>query len=237
MFDEKKNFIFDLYGTLVDIRTDENMPILWSTMARYYSMKGAHYDEAEFHEAYSELCAKLVAKAAGKRHSEGIEIDLAQVFKELFTNKGSRVFSSEVEAAAITFRSISTVKLCLFPDALDVLRKLRKDGKKLFLFTNAQAAFTIPELESLDIYGMFEGVQISSVIGAQKPSKKFFDAAIKNTGINVKESVMIGNDEFSDIRGSMAAGLDACYIQTEQSPTVAHNLPCPSIRSLGELLG
>lgn len=129
MFDEKKNFIFDLYGTLVDIRTDENMPILWSTMARYYSMKGAHYDEAEFHEAYSELCAKLVAKAAGKRHSEGIEIDLAQVFKELFTNKGSRVFSSEVEAAAITFRSISTVKLCLFPDALDVLRKLRKDGR------------------------------------------------------------------------------------------------------------
>ena len=59
-------------------------------------------------------------------------------------------------------------------------------------------------------------------------------AAMK--GLKAKESVIIGNDEFADVRGGMAAGLEACYIQTEQSPTVARNLPCQEIKSLLDLL-
>ena len=30
-----KNFFFDLYGTLVDIRTDEQKPSLWRNLAEY----------------------------------------------------------------------------------------------------------------------------------------------------------------------------------------------------------
>ena len=30
-------YIFDLYGTLVDIRTDESMPTLWRRMAVFLS--------------------------------------------------------------------------------------------------------------------------------------------------------------------------------------------------------
>ena len=244
MFDAKNNFIFDLYGTLVDIHTDENLPYLWSSMARYYSMKGASYDEAEFREEYSRLCRKY-ADAAAKKSKKGksklapeeAEIDLSEVFKELFTQKGCRVFQSEVDEAALTFRSISITKLCLYPEAKKVLEELKKQGKKLYVFTNGQACFTIPEIESLGIIDLFDGIQISSDIGAKKPAKTFFTTALKRSEIKAKESVLIGSDEFGDIRGGMAAGLTACYIQTEQSPTVARNLPCDEIRTLSDILG
>lgn len=241
MFDKKKNFIFDLYGTLVDIRTDENLPYLWSTMARYYSMKGAKYTEDEFREEYGRLCREQAKAAAGKSKksssklsADEVEIDLGEVFRELFTQKGSKVFQSEVDAAALTFRCISICKLGLYPGAKELLTKLKEQGKKLYLFTNAQSIFTIPELESLEIYDMFDGIVISSDIGVKKPSKAFFTTAMK--GLKAKESVIIGNDEFADVRGGMAAGLEACYIQTEQSPTMARNLPCQEIKSLLDIL-
>ncbi len=244
MFDEKNNFVFDLYGTLVDIRTDENLPYLWSSMARYYSMKGASYDEAEFREEYSRLCRKQ-AEASAKKSKKGktklapeeAEIDLSEVFKELFTQKGCRVFQSEVDEAALTFRCMSIVKLNLYPEAKMVIEELKKRGKKVFVFTNGQACFTIPEIESLGLIDNFDGIQISSDIGAKKPAKTFFTTALKRSEIKAKETVIVGCDEFGDIRGGMAAGMTACYIQTEQSPTVARNLPCEEIKTLSDLLG
>lgn len=39
--------IFDLYGTLVDIHTDENAPQVWEALAAHYSARGAVYRPKE----------------------------------------------------------------------------------------------------------------------------------------------------------------------------------------------
>lgn len=38
-----KNYIFDFYGTLVDILTDEKDPMLWDKLAQLYQAYGAYY--------------------------------------------------------------------------------------------------------------------------------------------------------------------------------------------------
>ena len=38
-----ESYIFDLYGTLVDIRTDEEKKELWSKLALFYVYYDAHY--------------------------------------------------------------------------------------------------------------------------------------------------------------------------------------------------
>lgn len=38
-----KNYLFDLYGTLVDINTNEWKTYLWSKMAELYAFEGADY--------------------------------------------------------------------------------------------------------------------------------------------------------------------------------------------------
>ena len=47
-----QNYIFDLYGTLVDIHTDEDQPAAWAALARFYSYYGARYAPDELHAAY-----------------------------------------------------------------------------------------------------------------------------------------------------------------------------------------
>ena len=51
-----KNFIFDLYGTLIHIHTDENDMFLWQKMAEIYSAYGAEYDGYGLKEAYARIC-------------------------------------------------------------------------------------------------------------------------------------------------------------------------------------
>ena len=47
-----QNYIFDLYGTLVDIHTNEKKAYLWKKMSLFFGMKGAAYEPKELRMAY-----------------------------------------------------------------------------------------------------------------------------------------------------------------------------------------
>ena len=51
-----ENYFFDLYGTLIDIRTDEGKPSLWRDAAKFYSLCGASYSASELRERYLAFC-------------------------------------------------------------------------------------------------------------------------------------------------------------------------------------
>lgn len=85
-----KTYIFDLYGTLIDIKTDEDMPELWENLSGIYSAYGVDYSPAELKKSYIELCAEetdiLRAELKDKypnRNPEFPEIKLERVFARL----------------------------------------------------------------------------------------------------------------------------------------------------------
>ena len=57
-----QNYIFDLYGTLVDIHTDETVRGLWKQMAELYTRRGAAYRPEELRETYEMLCREETKK-------------------------------------------------------------------------------------------------------------------------------------------------------------------------------
>ena len=44
--------IFDFYGTLADIRTDETEPQVWRKLSQFYAFYGACYTPSEMREKY-----------------------------------------------------------------------------------------------------------------------------------------------------------------------------------------
>ena len=53
-----RNYIFDLYGTLVDIHTDEEIPQLWEFMSDYLKKNfGTVIDAADLKQEYLRICA------------------------------------------------------------------------------------------------------------------------------------------------------------------------------------
>ena len=50
-----QNYIFDLYGTLVDINTNEWKMYLWEKLRIFYGYYGAHYTARELKNSYEQL--------------------------------------------------------------------------------------------------------------------------------------------------------------------------------------
>ena len=208
-----KNFVFDLYGTLLDIRTNENKPYLWKKMSDIYTAMGAKYSAAELRQSFWELEEQQVLSLP-----KNGELDLGLVFAELFYRKGVDCDKSMVKSTAITFRVLSRSKLCVYDGVHDALRGLKENGRKVYLLSNAQTYFTRPEITMTGLGQYFDGILISSEVGFKKPAPEFYAALLDGFSLKPEESLMVGNDEISDIAGAICAGMDALYIHTEISP-------------------
>ena len=216
-----ENYIFDLYGTLVDIHTDEDKPEAWAALARFYSYYGARYAPQQLRAAYHRLVETREAGLSALRqdsHEAHPEIELGGVFLELFRRRGADADEALALHAGQFFRAMSTDWLRLYDGTLEMLRTLRRRGGRLFLLSNAQAIFTAYEMRALGLAGAFDGVYLSSDYGCKKPDRRFFDILLAKEGLDPARSIMVGNDGACDITGAKAAGLAACYVRTALSP-------------------
>ena len=152
-------YVFDLYGTLVDIHTDEHIAAPWKALADYAASCGAHYRLPELRESYLRLCAAQEEKLRGS--SACPEIDLQPVFAALLSEKGVFPEKAIVREAAWRFRQASTSHLRLYAGAKELLEALGKSGSYVLLLSNAQTLFTRPELRLLGIDRAFDLVDIS----------------------------------------------------------------------------
>lgn len=216
------NYIFDLYGTLIDINTDEWCDELWEKIAIFYSYKGARYSGKEFHKEYDKLCKaeKALVKKAHPEYKNNVDIKIEKVFKALFNNKGVSVTDEDVDNVCAVFRCYSTKYIKLYDGVIDLLDTLKAKGKKIYLLSNAQRKFTKNELDMFGLTEYFDGIFISSDHEVSKPSPYFYNGLVEEFGLDKKESIMIGNDYKADINGSKRAGIKSLYIHQSISPEI-----------------
>jgi putative hydrolase of the HAD superfamily len=229
-----KNYIFDLYGTLVDISTNENSAYLWKKMQEFYSFYGAKYSALELKKEYNRLCKEEEKKL---RQYDYPEIKVEYVFQKMFENKGVTIDIEKSKIVGQFFRIISTKYVQLYDDTIEVLELLKKKNKKIYLLSNAQRIFTYYEMEHLDIIKYFDGILYSSDESCRKPSTEFYNRVLDKYKLEKAESIMIGNDWISDIEGANMAGLDSVYLHTNISPknTIINNVQATYVFEDGKL--
>ena len=131
-----KNYVFDLYGTLVDIRTNEDKAYLWDKMTELFGFYGAVYERNTLKKNYFQYCKELEEQM--KKEEEYPEIDLDVVIRRLFADKGvEEVEKSTLDALQMTMRVISTKFIRLYDGVIDLLESLKAKGKKVYLLSNA----------------------------------------------------------------------------------------------------
>ena len=211
------DLIFDLYGTLVDIHTEENDTV-WEKTAFYFGFYGAHYTAAALKAAFRAELQKREAKE-GQSYECFPDIPFEQIMAELFRAKD---ITENAEAlgknAAQLFRICSLDYVNLYPGVLDALETLRQQGFRLWLLSNAQRVFTEYELRHLGLGDQLDGIYISSDYRCRKPDVRFFNALIEEKKLNKDKCIMIGNDLLTDIGGAKAAGLATLYLHTNLTP-------------------
>ena len=229
-----KNYVFDLYGTLVDIRTNEWKPYLWKKMAEFYGLYGAHYTSKELEKAYNKYVEEeLQATYEKMKGKNGIscvddaEVQVEKVFLRMFTEKGVEADMALATHTGQMFRVVSMKFEHVYDGVFELLDTLKKKGKKIYLLSNAQYIFTGYEINALGLTPYFDGVVISSNECCKKPSTEFYNVLLKRYKLKKEETVMIGNDQYADIQGAKKAGLTAYYVHTEISPEYIES-ECPA---------
>ena len=211
------DLIFDLYGTLVDIHTEETQEV-WEKTALYYGYYGAHYTGQELKKTFEQEIKHRKAQA-GQSYECFPDIPFHEIMADLFRAKGichnADILGTQ---AAQLFRICSTEYVRLYPKVLDALHTLRQKGYRLWLLSNAQEVFTRYELNHLGLIEVFDAIYISSQFGYRKPDVRFFQALLKEHSLDPTKCLMIGNDRETDIAGAQAAGMDTFYMHTALTP-------------------
>ena len=219
------SYVFDLYGTLVDIRTDEGDPKLWERLALFYGYYDAIYQWDELKHAYEELVhgkeqeLKLTLEGdAHYAHEASPEIEITEVFRELYHAKGVEADDALAVHTGQLFRVMSTDYVKIYEGTDDMLAGLKAAGKKIYLLSNAQRIFTEYEMHVLGIAQYFDDIFISSDYQTKKPDRRFYDALIEKHHIDVSRALFVGNDSRTDIAGAKAVNMDTFYINSNISP-------------------
>lgn len=195
-----KAVLFDLYGTLIDIHTDEESNLFWRKFANK-TKKYKKIDYLELKLEYLTLCKKYQESKE--------EIEILDVFKELFN-----VDLDISKKIALVFRKLSTEYIKLYKGVIDLLKELKELNIPIYVLSNAQSSFTIKEMKKLSIYDFFNGIAISSDYGIKKPNKEFYKNAIIDFNIADYEIYMVGNDYECDIAPALELGIKTIFISS-----------------------
>ena len=120
-------------------------------------------------------------------------------------------FEDRAEALSDLYMKNLASESHLFEGALELVEQLSKKYR-LFIITNGVKSTQDGRFGISPITKYFEKIFISELIGAEKPSKAFFDAVEAGIdGYCREKALVIGDSLSSDIKGAINAGIDCIW--------------------------
>lgn len=188
-------------------------------------------------EASSELCARYSAinDAQWARLEKG-ELTRPQVllrrFELLFAEFGIAADAAAVQNDYERLLGIGHYFIDGAPELLETLK-----GKyRLYIASNGTASVQAGRIKSAGIAPYFDGIFISEHLGANKPSREFFEACFAQIPeLRKSECIMVGDRLGSDILGGINAGIKTCRFNPKSLPGDVNIVPDAEVKSLSEL--
>lgn len=221
--------LFDVDGTLLNFEASEN-GALRDTLA-HFSLP----DTDETITAYRTINNSLwAALEQGKLRQEKLVI---QRFEKLLGTMGEK--SKGINPAKMNEYYLAQLaqRADVFDGVEETLSELAEVAT-LAVVSNGVEKVQMGRLERSGLGRFFDGVFISSRVGAPKPARKIFDVALRTLGVEqYKKVLMVGDSLKADIAGGIKAGLDTCWCNFKDSPLPEHApTPTYTIHSIEELM-
>ncbi|RPJ35330.1 MAG: HAD family hydrolase [Planctomycetaceae bacterium] len=242
--------LFDIYGTLLDVITDEESLGAFDILSRWLEYKRAYITPEQLRWFYKEEFARrlgmperqraetdLFMSMAGQPFARGtalfLDADVVDVFRTILTSccglEGAEPDHLPEDCAHL-FRAATRKDIFLYPTVKPALALIKK-GYKLGIVSNAQEAFTMPELDLYHLRPYFEEIVLSSQAGVRKPNPMIFQRALDNLGAGPHQAVFVGNDLIVDILGARRLGMKTILVGPGD-PNVRGVVPDATVRDV-----
>jgi putative hydrolase of the HAD superfamily len=213
-----RGILFDLYGTLIDIHTDEGCEEIYRTISHFMSYQGIQLNSWEVREEYFRIMEEQ-RRAGAEQHPE---FRAVEVWKELVRrNRGisGTLSPGKLEQMPLflaeLYRGISRRRLELYPDVKTVLDHLGS-RYRLGVISDGQSVWALPEMRVLGIQSHFNAIIVSSDYGFRKPDRRLFEAGLSCLRLKPGQVIFVGNDMYRDIFGAGRIGMKTVFFSSNQ---------------------
>jgi putative hydrolase of the HAD superfamily len=217
-----KGILFDLYGTLIDIDTNESLEEIYRAVSHYLTYHGVHLHRWDVRDRYYQIL-KEQKEERGEAYPE---IDVEAIWERFLRREGIGETAARRKLAtnlAQLYRAISRQRLQLYPDVKRVLDELRPTYR-MALVSDAQVCFALPEIEAVGLHGYFDPVIISGRYGFRKPDPRLIDKALAAMALTPADVICVGNDMYRDIYGARRLGIKTIFIDSNQGAKTYENV-------------
>jgi putative hydrolase of the HAD superfamily len=201
-----KDLFIDFDDTLYD--TYGNAVIALRETFDYFQLKRYFSDPQVFYDSYWEANIDLWS-----RYSRG-EITRDNLIVERFRRplsegKGIEVTKEFCLEVSDRFLDFCSNKPGVVDGAHEVMDYLKKKGYRMHMTSNGFHEVQYKKLAACGLKDYFDNIILSEDAKYNKPSKAYFDYALKIAGAQSDSVLMIGDNLNTDILGALHAGLDA----------------------------
>jgi len=195
--------LFDLYGTLLRIRLNEDSPALWEALAAEIAAAARTSAlPAEVRRRYRAILAE-----EGRSRPDGFLMEA--VFRRLLASFDA---PTDVDRFGRVFRERSIEELALQPYVAPLLADLRRSPVRIGIVSNTEAVLTRFDLDRFPLLRSVDDIVLSSEVGVRKPDPRIFQIALERLRATAGSTVFVGDSLTDDVDGARRAGLMAIHL-------------------------
>ncbi|MDD3933197.1 MAG: HAD family hydrolase, partial [Methanoculleus sp.] len=201
--------LFDCYGTLIDILTDEHDIRTYRCLSRWLLYQGVRITPRNLRAGY----LRRVQEAADRTGERYPEVRVERVFAGICAEHSAWEIDAGqlgVEAAR-AFRAASLRRLGVIRKSQSLLDLF--GTRKLGVVSNGQRVFSEQELRVLNLYDRLNFVIFSSDFGYQKPDPRIYTAALGRMNLLPENVLFIGDNHENDVTIPRRLGMQALHVE------------------------
>lgn len=174
------------------------------------------------------------------RHKTGRE-NLKMARREVVKSALKNLAITDIEQVyelADNYSSYHDSLICLFPNTIDTLTKLKATGYRLGLITNGSSQGQRVKLDRFGLNSFFEIILIDQEVGFGKPDIRIYEHALKLLKLTAQDAWMVGDNLVWDIQAPKALDIYSVWHDYKKSGLPANTpiIPDKEIQDISELL-
>ena len=211
-----KDLFIDFDDTLYD--THGNAVIALSETFEAFHLERYFSDPQVFYDAYWTANIDLWTQYAKGEITRDYLI-VERFRRPLSVGKGIEITKELCLEISDRFLDFCASKPGVISGAHEMMDYLKRKGYRMHMCSNGFHEVQYKKLDACGLRDYFDTIILSEDAGVNKPSKAYFDYALKVSGASRETTLMIGDNLQSDILGALHADLDAMLFNRWQVPS------------------